>query len=212
MTAKQMIITSLFAAGLTLAGNAVYAAGQYGPGVTDTEIKIGNTNPYSGPASSYGINGKVHAAYFSMINEKGGINGRKINYISRDDAYSPPKTVEQVRQLVEQDQVFLIFAPLGTPPNMSIHGYLNENKVPQLFVATGADQWNDPKHFPWTMMWLPSYGIEFAYLCELHSQEPAEREDRRALPERRLRQGLSQRAARRPWRQSQQDDRGDAIL
>jgi branched-chain amino acid transport system substrate-binding protein len=160
MTAKRMIITSLFAAGLTLAGNAVYAAGQYGPGVTDTEIKIGNTNPYSGPASSYGINGKVHAAYFSMINEKGGINGRKINYISRDDAYSPPKTVEQVRQLVEQDQVFLIFAPLGTPPNMSIHGYLNENKVPQLFVATGADQWNDPKHFPWTMMWLPSYGIE----------------------------------------------------
>jgi branched-chain amino acid transport system substrate-binding protein len=95
-----------------------------------------------------------------MINEKGGINGRKINYISRDDSYSPPKTVEQVRQLVEQDQVFLLFAPLGTPPNMAIHGYLNENKVPQLFVATGADQWNDPKHFPWTMMWLPSYGIE----------------------------------------------------
>ena len=95
-----------------------------------------------------------------MINEKGGINGRKINYISRDDSYSPPKTVEQVRQLVEQDQVFLLFGTLGTPPNMAIHDYLNENKVPQLFVATGADQWNDPKHFPWTMMWLPSYGIE----------------------------------------------------
>jgi ABC-type branched-subunit amino acid transport system substrate-binding protein len=160
MTAKQMIVTGLFAAGLILAGNSVYAAGQYGPGVTDTEIKIGNTNPYSGPASAYGINGKVHAAYFAMINEKGGINGRKINYITRDDSYSPPKTVELVRQMVEQDQVFLIFGSLGTPSNMAIHGYLNENKVPQLFVATGADQWNDPKHFPWTMMWLPSYGIE----------------------------------------------------
>ena len=160
MKAKQMIVAGLCMAGLILAGNAVYAAGQYGPGVTDTEITIGNTNPYSGPASAYGINGKVHAAYFAMINEKGGINGRKINYITRDDSYSPPKTVELVRQMVEQDKVFLLFGTLGTPSNMAIHGYLNENKVPQLFVATGADQWNDPKHFPWTMMWLPSYGIE----------------------------------------------------
>jgi branched-chain amino acid transport system substrate-binding protein len=160
MRVTQMLTGALCAAGLMFATSSLNAAGQYGPGVTDTEIKIGNTNPYSGPASSYGINGKVHAAYFNMINEQGGINGRKINYISRDDAYSPPKTVELVRQLVEQDKVFLLFAPLGTPPNMSIHGYLNENKVPQLFVATGADQWNDPKHFPWTMMWLPSYGIE----------------------------------------------------
>src|SRR5690348_5622156 len=160
MKVKQIMVTGLCMAGLMLAGNAVHAAGQYGPGVTDTEIKIGNTNPYSGPASAYGINGKVHAAYFAMLNEKGGINGRKINYITRDDSYSPPKTVELVRQMVEQDKVFLIFASLGTPSNMAIHGYLNENKVPQLFVATGADQWNDPKHFPWTMMWLPSYGIE----------------------------------------------------
>jgi ABC-type branched-subunit amino acid transport system substrate-binding protein len=160
MRVKQTIMSGLCAAVLILAGGSVYAAGQYGPGVTNTEIKIGNTNPYSGPASSYGINGKVHAAYFAMINEKGGINGRKINYISRDDSYSPPKTVEQVRQLVEQDQVFVLFGTLGTPPNMAIHDYLNENKVPQLFVATGADQWNDSKHFPWTMMWLPSYGIE----------------------------------------------------
>jgi len=160
MRAKQTIVAGLCMACLMLAGNAVYAAGQYGPGVTDTEIKIGNTNPYSGPASAYGINGKVHAAYFAMINEKGGINGRKIKYITRDDSYSPPKTVELVRQMVEQDQVFLIFASLGTPSNMAIHGYMNENKVPQLFIATGADQWNDPKHFPWTMMWLPSYGIE----------------------------------------------------
>src|SRR5262244_1543474 len=160
MRLTRILTGALCAAGLLLAGSSVNAAGQYGPGVTDTEIKIGNTNPYSGPASSYGINGKVHAAYFNMINEQGGINGRKINYISRDDAYSPPKTVELVRQLVEQDKVFLLFAPLGTPPNMAIHSYLNENKVPQLFVATGADQWNDPKHFPWTMMFLPSYGIE----------------------------------------------------
>src|SRR5579883_220953 len=161
MRAKQRLLRGLCAAaGLMLATSSLHAAGQYGPGVTDTEIKIGNTNPYSGPASSYGINGKVHAAYFAMINERGGINGRKINYITRDDSYSPPKTVELVRQMVEQDQVFLLFATLGTPPNMAIHGYLNDNKVPQLFVATGADQWNDPKHFPWTMMWLPSYGIE----------------------------------------------------
>jgi len=155
-----MFVTGLCIAGLMLAGSAAYAAGQYGPGVTDTEIKIGNTNPYSGPASAYGINGKIHAAYFNMINEQGGINGRKINYITRDDSYSPPKTVELVRQMVEQDMVFLMFGTLGTPSNMAIHGYLNENKVPQLFLATGADQWNDPKHFPWTMMWLPSYGIE----------------------------------------------------
>jgi branched-chain amino acid transport system substrate-binding protein len=160
MSLTQMITGALCAASLMLATGSIHAAGQYGPGVTDTEIKIGNTNPYSGPASAYGINGKVHAAYFNMINEQGGINGRKITYISRDDAYSPPKTVELVRQLVEQDQVFLIFGSLGTPSNMAIHGYLNENKVPQLFIATGADQWNDPKHFPWTMMWLPSYGIE----------------------------------------------------
>src|SRR6516164_7992022 len=110
MRAKQTIMAGLFAAGLIFAGNSVYAAGQYGPGVTDTEIKIGNTNPYSGPASSYGIEGKVHAAYFNMINEKGGINGRKINYISRDDAYSPPKEYRQMRPLLEQAQVFLLFA------------------------------------------------------------------------------------------------------
>jgi branched-chain amino acid transport system substrate-binding protein len=129
-------------------------------GVSDTEIKIGNTMPYSGPASAYGAVGKSDAAYFAMINEQGGVNGRKINFISRDDGYSPPKTVEQVRQLVEQDQVLLLFNTLGTPPNTAIQGYLNDNKVPQVFVATGADKWNDPKHHPWTMGWLPSYRIE----------------------------------------------------
>jgi branched-chain amino acid transport system substrate-binding protein len=160
MTVKKVIAAGLSAAGLVLLCGLAYAAGQYGPGASDTEIKIGNTMPYSGPASSYGVIGKIDAAYFATVNEQGGINGRKINFISRDDSYSPPKTVELVRQLVEQDQVLLMFNTLGTPPNVAIHGYLNDNKVPQLFVSTGADQWNDPKHFPWTMGWFPSYGIE----------------------------------------------------
>ena len=154
------MVTGLAAASLVLASGLAWAAGQYGPGVSDSEIKIGNTMPYSGPASAYGVIGKAEAAYFAMINEQGGINGRKINFISRDDGYSPPKTVEQVRKLVEEDQVLFIFNPLGTPPNTAIRGYLNENKVPQLFVATGADKWNDPKHFPWTMGYQPSYRIE----------------------------------------------------
>jgi branched-chain amino acid transport system substrate-binding protein len=160
MTMKRIIAIGLSATGLVCATALALAAGQYGPGASDTEIKIGNTMPYSGPASAYGIIGKTEAAYFAMINEQGGINGRKINFISRDDGYSPPKTVEQVRQLVEQDQVLLLFSTLGTPTNTAIHGYLNDNKVPQLFVATGADQWNDPKRFPWTMGLIPSYGTE----------------------------------------------------
>ena len=163
--------------------------------------------PYSGPASAYGAIGKAEAAYFTMINDQGGINGRKINFISRDDGYSPPKTVEQVRKLVEEDQVLLIFNPLGTPPNTAIQGYLNDNKVPQLFVATGADKWNDPKHFPWTMGWQPSYRTEARIYGQLHPQEPAERQDRGALSERRFRQGLSDRPARGARRQSGQDDR-----
>jgi branched-chain amino acid transport system substrate-binding protein len=133
---------------------------QYGPGVTDTEIKLGNTVPYSGPASSYGTIGKAEAAYFRMLNDQGGVNGRKINFISYDDAYSPPKTVEQVRKLVEEDGVLLMLAPLGTPTNSAIQRYLNQKKVPQLFVATGATKWNDPKHFPWTMGWQPNYQSE----------------------------------------------------
>jgi branched-chain amino acid transport system substrate-binding protein len=160
MTMKQTIVTSLAAASLVLASGLAFAAGQYGPGVSDTEIKIGNTMPYSGPASAYGAIGKAEAAYFAMINDQGGINGRKINFISRDDGYSPPKTVELVRQLVEEEHVLLLFNTLGTPPNSAIRGYLNDNKVPQLFVATGADKWNDPKHYPWTMGWQPSYRVE----------------------------------------------------
>jgi len=160
MPIKQAIVTALAAASLVLTGGLTLAAGQYGPGVSDTEIKIGNTMPYSGPASAYGVIGKSEAAYFAMINDQGGINGRKINFISRDDGYSPPKTVEVVRKLVEEDAVLLLFNTLGTAPNIAIQGYLNDNKVPQLFVASGADRWNDPKHFPWTMGWAPSYGVE----------------------------------------------------
>jgi branched-chain amino acid transport system substrate-binding protein len=133
---------------------------KYDPGASDSEIKIGNTMPYSGPASAYGVIGKTEAAYFNKINAEGGINGRKINFISYDDGYSPPKTVEQVRKLVESDEVLLVFNPLGTPSNTAIQKYLNAKKVPQLFVATGATKWNDPQHFPWTMGFQPSYQSE----------------------------------------------------
>jgi branched-chain amino acid transport system substrate-binding protein len=133
---------------------------KYDTGATDTEIKIGHIVPYSGPASAYGVIGKTEAAYFRMINDNGGINGRKISFISYDDAYSPPKAVEQVRKLVESDEVLVVFNPLGTPSNSAIQKYLNARKVPQLFVATGATKWNDPKHFPWTIGWQPSYQSE----------------------------------------------------
>jgi len=145
-----------------LAGSTSGALAQkkYDTGATDTEIKIGNIMPYSGPASAYGVIGKTEAAYFKMINDSGGINGRKINFISYDDGYSPPKTVEQARKLVESDEVLFIFNSLGTPPNSAIHKYMNAKKVPQLFVATGATKWNDPKDFPWTMGWQPNYQSE----------------------------------------------------
>jgi len=155
---KRPVILAGVAAAL-MATPAV-AQKKYDTGATDTEIKIGHTNPYSGPASSYGVIGKAEAAYFKMINDKGGINGRKITFITYDDGYSPPKTVEQVRKLVEQDEVLLLFNTLGTPTNTAIHKYLNTKKVPQLFVATGATKWGDPKNFPWTMGWQPNYQSE----------------------------------------------------
>ena len=144
---------------LALAVTAAPATAQT-PGVTATEIKVGNTMPYSGPASAYGTIGKAAGAYFKKINEEGGINGRKINFVTEDDSYSPPKAVEMVRKLVEQDQVLLVFNPLGTPSNTAIQKYLNEQKVPQLFVATGATKWGNPKDFPWTMGWQPTYQAE----------------------------------------------------
>jgi branched-chain amino acid transport system substrate-binding protein len=145
---------------------------KYDPGATDTEIKIGNIMPYSGPASAYATIGKTEAAYFNKINAEGGINGRKINFVTYDDGYSPPKTVEQARRLVESDEVLLVFNPLGTPGNTAIQKYMNAKKVPQIFVSTGAAKWNDPKNFPWTMGWQPSYQVEAriyaAYILKNH--------------------------------------------
>ncbi|EDP66894.1 hypothetical protein BAL199_17573 [alpha proteobacterium BAL199] len=148
---------------LTIAGLSLPAAamaGTYDTGATDTEIKIGNTNPYSGPASAYGQIGKTIAAYFNTVNAAGGINGRKIDFVSLDDGYSPPKTKEQFRKLVESDKVLFVFQSLGTPTNSAVHAYMNREKVPQLFVATGATKWGDPDNFPWTMGWQPNYQTE----------------------------------------------------
>ena len=146
--------------GAALLATPTLAQKKYGPGVTDNEIKIGQTMAYSGPASSYGALGKVQAAYFKMINEQGGINGRKINFISIDDAFSPPKTVEGVRRLVEQDEVLALFGLIGTPGNTAVHRYINAKKVPHLFITSGATKWNDAKNFPWTMPFYPSYQTE----------------------------------------------------
>ena len=145
---------------LAASSSGALAQKKYDTGASDTEIKIGNIMPYSGPASAYGVIGKTEEAYFKKINAEGGINGRKINFVSYDDTYSPPKTVEQARKLVESDEVLFVFNPLGTPPNSAIQKYMNSKKVPQLFVATGATKWNDPKDFPWTMGWQPNYQSE----------------------------------------------------
>jgi branched-chain amino acid transport system substrate-binding protein len=157
-----------------VATSPVAAQKKYDPGASDSEIKVGNIMPYSGPASAYGEIGKTEAAYFRKVNAEGGVNGRKINFISYDDAYSPPKTVEQARKLVESDEVLLIFQSLGTAHNTAIQRYMNAKKVPQLFVATGATKWNDPQHFPWTMGWQPSYQSEShiyaEYLMKNHPQ------------------------------------------
>jgi ABC-type branched-subunit amino acid transport system substrate-binding protein len=160
MSLFTRFLALLLLGGLAVPADPGGAAAQTVVGVTATEIKIGHTNPYSGPASGYGTIGKVIGAYFKKVNDEGGINGRKINFITYDDAYSPPKTVEMVRRLVEQDQVAFVFNTLGTPTNTAIHKYLNQQKVPQLFVATGATKWNDPKNFPWTMGWQPNYQAE----------------------------------------------------
>ena len=159
-TATRLAILSTAFALLAASSTGALAQKKYDTGATDTEIKVGNIMPYSGPASAYGVIGKTEAAYFKMINDAGGINGRKINFISSDDGYSPPKTVEQARKLVESDEVLFVFNSLGTPPNTAIHKYMNSKKVPQLFVATGATKWNDPKDFPWTMGWQPNYQNE----------------------------------------------------
>jgi branched-chain amino acid transport system substrate-binding protein len=161
MALNEICKAAVVALALTgLAAAPAAAQKKYDPGASDIEIKIGNTTPYSGPASAYGVIGKTEAAYFNKVNAEGGINGRKINFISYDDGYSPPKTVEQVRKLVESDEVLLVFNPLGTPSNTAIQKYLNAKKVPQLFVATGATKWNDPQNYPWTIGFQPSYQSE----------------------------------------------------
>ena len=149
-----------------LSVGSAFGQNKYDPGANDKEIKIGHINPYSGPASAYGTIGKSIAAWFEKVNAEGGINGRKIKFISLDDGYSPPKTVEQARKLVEQEEVLALFQPLGTPPNSAIHKYMNQRKVPQLFVATGATKWGDPKNFPWTMGWQPNYQSEAKIYAE----------------------------------------------
>ncbi len=165
-------IAALMAATM-MAATPALAQKKYGPGASDTEIKIGNTVPYSGPASAFGILGKAYAAYFKKINDEGGINGRKIVFLSYDDAYSPPKTVEQTRKLVESDEVMAIVGNVGTAANAAIQKYLNAKKTPQLFLATGATRWNDPKNFPWTMGWLPSYHAEaLAYAKYILKEKP----------------------------------------
>jgi ABC-type branched-subunit amino acid transport system substrate-binding protein len=158
--ATRLAIASTALALFAASSTGALAQKKYDTGATDTEIKIGNIMPYSGPASAYGVIGKTEAAYFKKINDAGGINGRKINFVSYDDAYSPPKAVEQARKLVESDEVLLVFNSLGTPSNSAIQKYMNSKKTPQLFVATGATKWNDPKDFPWTMGWQPSYQSE----------------------------------------------------
>ena len=158
-TSRVAIASAAFVIAAASSSGAL-AQKKYDTGATDTEIKIGNIMPYSGPASAYGVIGRTEAAYFKKINDAGGINGRKINFISYDDGYSPPKAVEQARKLVESDEVLFIFNSLGTPSNSAIHKYMNSKKVPQLFVATGATKWNDPKEFPWTMGWQPNYQSE----------------------------------------------------
>src|SRR5437763_2879850 len=157
---RRSLATGILVGAMAAASGAL-AQKNYGPGVTDTEIKIGNIMPYSGPASAYAVIGQTEAAYFKMINDRGGINGRKINFVSYDDGYSPPKAVEQARKLVESDEVLFIFNPLGTPTNSATMKYMNAKKVPQLFVATGATKFSeDPKTNPWTVGWQPTYQSE----------------------------------------------------
>ena len=159
-TNRRTFVGGLSAAAMLSGSRAAFAQKKYDDGATDKEIKIGHTNPYSGPASSYGVIGKAIEAYWKSVNDRGGVNGRMVKFITLDDGYSPPKTVEMVRQLVEQDKVLCLFNTLGTPTNTAIHKYMNQKKVPQLFVATGASKWGNPKEFPWTMGYQPDYHTE----------------------------------------------------
>ena len=159
-TNRRTFVGGLGAATMLSGSRVAFAQKKYDDGATDKEIKIGHTNPYSGPASSYGVIGKCEEAYWKSVNDRGGINGRMVKFITLDDGYSPPKTVEMIRQLVEQDKVLCTYNTLGTPTNTAIHKYMNQKKVPMLFVATGASKWGKPKEFPWTMGYQPDYHTE----------------------------------------------------
>ena len=164
MLARQTSFLAVTLLAAALSTSTASAEKKYDPGASDTEIRIGNIMPYSGPASSYAVIGKTEAAYFDKINAEGGINGRKIRFVTQDDGYQPPKTVEVARKLVEQDEVLFLAGALGTPTNSAIQKYMNLKKVPHLFIASGATKWGDPKNFPWTMGWQPSYQTEGAIL------------------------------------------------
>ncbi len=192
LSAQKLRIAAFATAVIAFAatGGSALAQKKYDTGATDTEIKIGNIMPYSGPASAYGVIGKIEDAYFKMINEQGGINGRKINFISYDDSYSPPKAVEQARKLVESDEVLLLFSPLGTPSNSAIQKYLNSKKVPQLFVATGATKFGDAEGLSLDHGLAAALPERRPHLREISHEGEAGRQDRGAVPERRFRQGL----------------------
>jgi branched-chain amino acid transport system substrate-binding protein len=160
MMVPRLLSTTLLAAYAALVATSALAQKRYAPGISDTEITFGQTMPYSGPASAYGTIGRVEAAYFQMLNEQGGVNGRKLTLLSFDDGYSPPKTLEQTRRLIEQENVAFLFQSLGTPTGVVVHNYINERKVPQLFQASGATLWGDPEHFPWSIGWQPNYQTE----------------------------------------------------
>ncbi len=179
-----------------LAGSLVAAALLLMPitdgGAAETTIKIGNTAPYGGPASAYGTIARAEAAYFQMLNDQGGINGRKVDFLTMDDAYSPAKTVEQTRKLVEQDEVLAMFSAVGTAPNISVQKYLNAKRIPQLFVSSGATRWNDPEHFPWTVGFNPTYELEGRLYAQYHPANQTGRQDRGYRAQRGRRQGLRQ--------------------
>jgi hypothetical protein len=211
---KRRNMLKFVGAGLVLsAGLAFPALSQAAdmPGVTDTEIKLGNIAPYSGPASAYSTIAKTISAYFDKVNEEGGINGRKINFLSYDDGYSPPKAVEQARKLVESDEALLIFQSLGTPSNSAIEKYMNMKKVPQLLVATGATKFGNPEEAPWTMGWQPNYQSEGIIYGRWITSRNARCQDRRDVSERRFRQGCAERSENRPWRQGGHDRRRSFI-
>ncbi len=179
-TNRRTFLAGVSTAAVLSGSRAAFAQKKYSEGASDTEIKIGNTNPYSGPASAYGVIGKTIDAYWKNVNAAGGINGRKVTFITLDDGYNPAKTVECIRQLVEQDKVLCTFNTLGTPCNTAIHKYMNQKKVPMLFVATGASKWGNPKEFPWTMGFQPDYHTEAVIYAKHILANVKDRQDRRA--------------------------------